>query len=70
MTAPAAESQVKEPLGSGFNRLWAAAIASNLADGVGRVGVPLIAITLTRDPLAIAILSALAIGLLRREAAR
>ena len=41
-------------MGAGFNRLWAASIGSNLADGLGRTAVPLIATTLTDDPLLIA----------------
>ncbi len=48
------------PLGRDFGKLWTAAAFSNLADGVGRVAVPLIATTLTRDPLAISAISALA----------
>ncbi|HWU60330.1 MAG TPA: MFS transporter [Microbacteriaceae bacterium] len=47
-------------LGSAFNRLWAASVASNLADGVGRTAVPLIATTLTRDPLLISAVTAIA----------
>lgn len=50
----------RPPLGADFGKLWTAAAFSNLADGVGRVAVPLIATTLTRDPLAIAALGALA----------
>ncbi|WP_223690357.1 MFS transporter [Leifsonia poae] len=45
-------------LSGGFNRLWVAAITSNLADGIGRTAVPLIATTLTRDPALIAGLTA------------
>lgn len=48
------------PLGRDFAKLWTAAAFSNLADGVGRVAVPLIATTLTRDPLAISAITALA----------
>lgn len=48
----------RSPLGAGFGRLWTAAIASNLADGLGRTAVPLIATTLTRDPALIAGLTA------------
>jgi hypothetical protein len=48
-----------EPLGSGFNRLWSASILSNLADGVLAVAAPLLAITLTKDPVLIALLSAM-----------
>lgn len=50
----------RPPLGTAFGKLWTAAAFSNLADGVGRVAVPLIATTLTRDPFAIAALGALA----------
>jgi MFS family permease len=51
-------SVARTPLGAGFGRLWTAAIASNLADGLGRTAVPLIATTLTRDPALIAGVSA------------
>lgn len=51
----------KERLSPAFNRLWIASIASNLADGVGRVAVPLVATSFTRDPAAIALLGALAV---------
>lgn len=44
----------------GFGRLWASSIASNLADGLGRIAVPLLGTQLTRDPLAISVLGALA----------
>ncbi|MDE0546971.1 MFS transporter [Microbacterium sp. C7(2022)] len=47
-------------LGRDFSKLWTAAAFSNLADGVGRLAVPLIATTLTDDPLMIAALGALA----------
>lgn len=60
MTVQAATTASTPTLGSGFNRLWSAAIASNLADGVGRTAVPLIATTLTRDPALIAGISAVA----------
>lgn len=55
MSTPA---PVKTGLGAGFGRLWSAAIASNLADGIGRTAVPLIATTLTHDPALIAGLTA------------
>ncbi|KAF2419279.1 MFS transporter [Microbacterium sp. B35-30] len=48
------------PLGRDFGKLWTAAAFSNLADGLGRVAVPLVATTLTRDPLAISAIGALA----------
>lgn len=57
---PAAGRGSRAPLGRDFGKLWTAAAFSNLADGVGRVAVPLVATTLTRDPLAIAALGALA----------
>ena len=50
----------KDPLGRDFGRLWTAAAFSNLADGLGRTAVPLIATTLTRDPLMISVIGALA----------
>ncbi|MFC7926190.1 MFS transporter [Microbacterium laevaniformans] len=50
----------RAPLGRSFRTLWSAAVFSNLADGVGRTAVPLIAITLSSDPLVISVLSALA----------
>ncbi|WP_295120868.1 MFS transporter [uncultured Leifsonia sp.] len=54
-----AEKPARTRLGGGFGRLWSAAIASNLADGIGRTAVPLIATTLTRDPALIAGLTAI-----------
>jgi MFS family permease len=42
-----------------FGRLFGAAVASNLADGIGRTAVPLIALTLSDDPVAISIITAL-----------
>jgi MFS family permease len=51
---------VSAPLGSAFWRLYAASAVSNLADGVNRVALPLLATTLTRDPVAVAALTSLA----------
>jgi len=48
------------PLGRDFGKLWTAAAFSNLADGIGRTAVPLVATTLTHDPLMISVLGALA----------
>jgi MFS family permease len=59
-TDAAARRPRKEPLGRDFGKLWTAAAFSNLADGLGRTAVPLIATTLTRDPLAISVIGALA----------
>lgn len=53
-------SDARRGLGRDFGKLWTAAAFSNLADGVGRTAVPLIAATLTRDPLLISLLGALA----------
>ncbi|MFV0634814.1 MFS transporter [Demequina sp.] len=47
-------------MGAGFGRLWSAALGSNLADGIARVAIPLTAVTLTSDPIAISVLTALA----------
>ena len=54
------EKSVVTPLGGAFARLWTASIASNLADGIGRLAVPLLAVSLTKDPVAIAVIGALA----------
>lgn len=58
--ASAAERRSRAPLGRDFGKLWTAAAFSNLADGLGRTAVPLIATTLTHDPLAISVIGALA----------
>lgn len=55
-----AAPETRQPLGRDFGKLWTAAAFSNLADGLGRTAVPLIATTLTRDPLAISVIAALA----------
>lgn len=59
-TSAAGEKPVQLPLGRDFRSLWTAAAFSNLADGLGRTAVPLIATTLTRDPFAISVIGALA----------
>ncbi|WP_082095914.1 MFS transporter [Demequina flava] len=46
-------------LGADFGKLFTAAISSNLADGIGRLAIPLTAVALTQDPLAIGLLTAL-----------
>lgn len=38
-------------LGSGYHKLWTAAAISNLGDGIFLTAMPLLAATLTRDPL-------------------
>lgn len=42
-----------------FGRLWSAALASNLADGIARLAIPLVAVSLTTDPLVISLIAAL-----------
>jgi len=46
-------------LGTGFNRLWAASLSSNLADGLLRTAAPLLAISLTNDPVKISLIAAI-----------
>ncbi|CAN7296322.1 MFS transporter [Microbacterium sp. LjRoot45] len=52
--------EARTRLGRDFGKLWTAAAFSNLADGLGRTAVPLAATTLTRDPLLISVIGALA----------
>lgn len=59
-TSAATASAPRRPLGRDFGKLWTAAAFSNLADGIGRTAVPLVAVTLTQDPLAISVIGALA----------
>jgi len=49
----------KDPLGGNFWRLLAASAVSNLGDGIVRTAIPLLAITLTRDPLLIGAITSL-----------
>ena len=51
---------VSTPLGPAFWRLYAASAVSNLADGVNLVALPLLAATLTREPVLVAGLTSLA----------
>lgn len=44
----------REPLPTPFRRLLAAAAATNVADGIRAVALPLLAVSLTRDPLLVA----------------
>jgi MFS family permease len=48
-----------EKLGPAFNRLFSASAISNLADGLLAVAAPLLAISLTKNPVLISMLSAL-----------
>ncbi|WP_302171717.1 MFS transporter [Streptomyces sp. TBY4] len=43
---------------TGFGRLWTAQTVSSLGDGVMHAALPLLALTLTRDPMALAVVTA------------
>ena len=58
-SAPEATPASGNGLGGAFGRLWGAAMTSNLADGIARLAIPLAAVALTKDPMAIALLGAL-----------
>lgn len=60
MSAPEGAPAQPAALGKDFQRLWGAAIGSNLADGISRLAIPLAAVTLTTDPVAISVFTALA----------
>ncbi|WP_433089520.1 MFS transporter [Dactylosporangium sp. CA-052675] len=45
-------------LPAGFGRLWTAQTISSLGDGVTHAALPLLALTLTRDPMALALVAA------------
>ena len=47
------------PLGHDFTRIWSASLITNLVDGVLRLAAPLLAVSLTQDPLLIGALTAL-----------
>ena len=49
---------MSEKLGPAFNRLFSASVISNLSDGLLAVAAPLLAISLTKDPVLISLLSA------------
>ncbi|WP_308490973.1 MFS transporter [Microbacterium terrisoli] len=53
-------ARARDRLGRPFTTLWGAAAFSNMADGLGRTAVPLIATTLTHDPIAISLITAFA----------
>ncbi|MBO2460441.1 MFS transporter [Actinomadura violacea] len=50
------DAVVKSP--TGFGRLWTAQTVSSLGDGVTHAALPLIALTTTRDPMALAVVTA------------
>lgn len=47
------------PLGPTFNKIWSASLASNIADGLLKTAAPLLAATLTQDPVLVSLLAAL-----------
>lgn len=47
-----------EKLPTGFGRLWTAQTVSSFGDGVTHAAPPLLALTLTRDPMALAVITA------------
>lgn len=49
----------KVPLGKDFSKVWSASLITNLVDGVLRLSAPLLAVSLTQDPVLIGLLSAL-----------
>lgn len=59
MTAPAATTP-RPPLGPAFANIFTANLVSSLGDGIVRTAVPLLAVTLTRDPLLVSGIAALA----------
>ncbi|MFC4587567.1 MFS transporter [Sphaerisporangium corydalis] len=56
MTAHPTNDVAKSP--TGFGRLWTAQTVSSLGDGVSHAALPLLALTLTRDPMALAVIMA------------
>ena len=50
---------MSKSLGSTFSKLWTASLASNIADGLLKTAAPLLAATLTKDPIIISLLAAL-----------
>ncbi|GIH80109.1 MFS transporter [Planobispora longispora] len=54
-----APSAAPRGLGRGFWTLFSSSTVSNLADGMGRVALPLLAVSLTREPVLVAALTSL-----------
>jgi MFS family permease len=48
-------------LGKDFNLIWIASLITNLADGILKLAAPLLAVSLTEDPVLIGLLSALSL---------
>ncbi|MBM7172039.1 MFS transporter [Streptomyces sp. G44] len=53
------KKEPQPPLGSNFNKVWGAMIASSLGDGVQLAALPLLAVQLTSDPLLIGAVGAI-----------
>jgi len=47
----------KSSLGAAFNRMWGASLSANLADGIMMAAAPLLAVTLTKNPVLISAMS-------------
>jgi len=60
VSAPKSQKSSKS-LGSDFSRIWSASLITNLGDGVLRLAAPLLAVSLTEDPVLISLLSALSL---------
>ncbi|GAA1229865.1 hypothetical protein GCM10009665_20380 [Kitasatospora nipponensis] len=60
-TAPAPTPTPAATLPAAFHRLWAASTVSSLGDGVYFAALPLLAATLTRDPLTLALVTSAAL---------
>jgi MFS family permease len=56
VTPDPANDVIKPP--TGFGRLWTAQTVSSLGDGVTQAALPLIALSTTRDPMALAVVTA------------
>lgn len=50
----------KTSLGPDFNKIWTTSLLTNLADGVLKLAAPLLAVSLTHNPVLVSLLSALA----------
>lgn len=51
----------EKTLGPDFTKVWSASLLTNLSDGVLKLAAPLLAVTLTQNPILISLLSALAL---------
>ena len=60
----------KQAMPEGYNRLWAAATVSAMGNGVRTAAIPLLAATVTRDPVAISVVTAAGLDELDQIGAR